>query len=43
MKKSSYKKLGKFLQMMQKQGFIKVKELSKGSDSVTEINREHPE
>lgn len=38
-KKSSYKKLSKFLQKMQKDGYIKVKELSKGADSVVEIDK----
>ena len=42
-KKSSYKKLSKFLQHMQQQGFITVKELSKGVDSITAIHRDHAE
>ena len=42
-KKSSWKKLSKFLQDMQKEGLLNVKELSKGSDSVIKINRDHQE
>ncbi|KAK3599846.1 hypothetical protein CHS0354_022416 [Potamilus streckersoni] len=42
-KKSRYKKLSKFLQSMEKKGFIKVKELSKGVDSIVEVDRSHPE
>ncbi|CAG2210795.1 EIF2D [Mytilus edulis] len=38
-KKSSYKKLSKFLQKMQKDGYIKVKELSKGADSIVEVDK----
>ena len=40
-KKSSDKKLGKFLQRMQKNGYIKVKELSKGVESITEYDKDH--
>eukprot|EP00058_Branchiostoma_floridae_P005957 XP_002591445.1 hypothetical protein BRAFLDRAFT_205397 [Branchiostoma floridae] len=43
LKKSSYKKLSKFLQAMQTQGLIQVKELSKGVESVVEVNRGHEE
>ncbi|XP_064605248.1 eukaryotic translation initiation factor 2D-like [Liolophura sinensis] len=42
-KKSTYKKLSKFLQAMSKKGLIKVKELTKGVESVTEINKSHPD
>lgn len=42
-KKSSFKKLSKFLAYMQQQGFIEVKELSKGVESITEIKQEHDE
>ncbi|CAC5398901.1 EIF2D [Mytilus coruscus] len=38
-KKSSYKKLSKFLQKMQMDGYIKVKELSKGADSIVEVDK----
>ncbi|XP_046578103.1 eukaryotic translation initiation factor 2D-like [Haliotis rubra] len=41
-KKSSFKKLSKFLQHMQKQGLLKTKELSKGADSIVEIDKSHP-
>lgn len=40
-KKSSYKKLSKFLQRMEKEGFIKVKELSKGVDSIVDMDKSH--
>ncbi|XP_070563813.1 eukaryotic translation initiation factor 2D-like [Ptychodera flava] len=42
-KKSSYKKLSKFLGEMKKKGFIDMKELQKGVDSIVNIHREHPE
>ena len=42
-KKSSYKKLSKFLGAMRTQGFIKVKELTKGCESLVEIDKDHPE
>ena len=42
-KKSSYKKLSKFLGAMSKQGLIVVKELSKGCENVIEIHKDHPE
>ncbi|CAH1774317.1 unnamed protein product [Owenia fusiformis] len=41
-KKSSYKKLSKFLKSMQTEGIIKVQELSKGVDSLTDIYKQHP-
>lgn len=40
-KKSSYKKLSKFLKQMEKEGFIKVKELSKGVDSIVDMDKTH--
>lgn len=42
-KKTSYKKLSKFLKEMEKAGYIKVKELSKGVESITEMKKDHPE
>ncbi|KAL7884271.1 hypothetical protein AOLI_G00070410 [Acnodon oligacanthus] len=43
-KKSSYKKLSKFLQTMQKEhSLIRVKELSKGVDSIVEVDWKNPE
>ncbi|XP_061687409.1 eukaryotic translation initiation factor 2D isoform X2 [Syngnathoides biaculeatus] len=43
-KKSSYKKLSKFLQVMQKQhSIIRVKELTKGVESIVEVDWESPE
>ncbi|XP_063065166.1 eukaryotic translation initiation factor 2D [Engraulis encrasicolus] len=43
-KKSSYKKLSKFLQCMQKDHqLVKVKELSKGVESIVEVDWKHPE
>ena len=41
-KKSSYKKLSRFLLSMQSQGLIKVKENEKGSDAITEVFFKHP-
>ncbi|XP_045160604.2 eukaryotic translation initiation factor 2D-like isoform X2 [Mercenaria mercenaria] len=40
-KKSTFKKLSKFLQKQAKTGIVKVKELSKGVDSITEIDKSH--
>lgn len=40
-KKSSYKKLTKFLEAMQKDGVITVKELSPGVERIVEINSAH--
>ncbi|XP_059509355.1 eukaryotic translation initiation factor 2D isoform X2 [Stegostoma tigrinum] len=40
-KKSSYKKLSKFLQTMQQRQIIQVKELSKGVESITGVNWKH--
>lgn len=42
-KKSSYKKLSKFLQAMQQRNILKVKELSKGVESIVEIQWKHPD
>ena len=42
-KKSSYKKLSKFLAAMQKKGFVQVKELTKGVESIVSIDRDHSE
>lgn len=40
-KKSSYKKLSKFLEAMQKNGIVTVKELSPGVERIVEINTAH--
>lgn len=42
-KKSSYKKLSKFLADMQQRGFVQVKELSKGVESIVSIDHNHAE
>ncbi|XP_004070820.1 eukaryotic translation initiation factor 2D [Oryzias latipes] len=43
-KKSSYKKLSKFLQVMQQQyHFVRVKELSKGVESIVEVDWKNPD
>jgi len=42
-KKSSYKKLSKLLAAMQQRGFVQVKELSKGVESIVSIDRDHLE
>ncbi|EFA12044.2 eukaryotic translation initiation factor 2D isoform X2 [Tribolium castaneum] len=41
-KKSTYKKLKPFLDAMQKDGLITIKEAKKGVESITAINKEHP-
>ncbi|XP_036765689.2 eukaryotic translation initiation factor 2D isoform X6 [Manis pentadactyla] len=41
-KKSSYKKLSKFLQRMQQEQIIQVKELSKGVESIVAVAWKHP-
>lgn len=41
-KKSSYKKIGQFLQQMCQNGLIHLNEVKKGVDAVTNINKEHP-
>jgi len=40
-KKSSFKKLSKFLENKEKVGLLKVKELSKGVESITSVDYEH--
>ena len=40
-KKSSFKKLSKFLSQQSKSGIIKIKELTKGVESITLVNLEH--
>ncbi|XP_075052262.1 eukaryotic translation initiation factor 2D isoform X2 [Mixophyes fleayi] len=42
-KKSSYKKLSKFLQAMQQRKILQVKELSKGVESIVEVDWKHPD
>uniref|UniRef100_A0A8C0EW92 Eukaryotic translation initiation factor 2D n=1 Tax=Bubo bubo TaxID=30461 RepID=A0A8C0EW92_BUBBB len=42
-KKSSYKKFSKFLQCMQHQKILQVKELNKGVESIVEVDWKHPE
>uniref|UniRef100_A0A8C7Z8U6 Eukaryotic translation initiation factor 2D n=1 Tax=Oryzias sinensis TaxID=183150 RepID=A0A8C7Z8U6_9TELE len=43
-KRSSYKKLSKFLQVMQQQyHFVRVKELSKGVESIVEVDWKNPD
>lgn len=43
-KKSSYKKLSKFLQTMQQQHhLVEIKELAKGVESIVEVDWKHPE
>ncbi|XP_037086495.1 eukaryotic translation initiation factor 2D-like [Pollicipes pollicipes] len=42
-KKSSYKKISKFLERMQKEGLVEVKELAKGVQSIVSVALEHPE
>ncbi|KAI5631342.1 translation initiation factor SUI1 domain-containing protein [Phthorimaea operculella] len=41
-KKSSYKKMGKFMEAMQREGFLTVKEMDKGVDAVVAVNLLHP-
>ena len=40
-KKSSYKKLSKYLDQKQKEGLLQIKELTKGVESVVSVNYEH--
>lgn len=40
-KRSSYKKLSKFLESMQKAGVITIKELTKGVESITSVKHDH--
>ncbi|XP_073523040.1 eukaryotic translation initiation factor 2D isoform X2 [Phyllobates terribilis] len=42
-KKSSYKKLSRFLQVMQQRKILQVKELSKGVESIVEVDWKHPD
>jgi len=42
-KKSSYKKISKFLERMKKDGLVQVEELSKGVQSIMSVQLEHPE
>ncbi|XP_074971731.1 eukaryotic translation initiation factor 2D isoform X2 [Phalacrocorax aristotelis] len=42
-KKSSYKKFSKFLQCMQHQKILQVKELNKGVESIVEVDWKHPD
>ncbi|NXH18958.1 EIF2D factor, partial [Bucco capensis] len=42
-KKSSYKKFSRFLQCMQQQQILQVKELSKGVESIVEVDWKHPD
>ncbi|XP_015740789.1 eukaryotic translation initiation factor 2D isoform X2 [Coturnix japonica] len=42
-KKSSYKKFSKFLQGMQHQKILQVKELAKGVESIVEVDWKHPD
>ncbi|KAG8238615.1 hypothetical protein J437_LFUL017742 [Ladona fulva] len=42
LKKSSYKKLSKFLKEMEEKGVIEVRELTKGVESITNINFSNP-
>ncbi|XP_012975855.1 eukaryotic translation initiation factor 2D isoform X3 [Mesocricetus auratus] len=41
-KKSSYKKLSKFLQQMQQEQIVQVRELSKGVESIVAVDWRHP-
>lgn len=41
-KKSSYKKFGKFLEVMQQEGLLEVREIEKGVDAVIAVNVSHP-
>ncbi|XP_023939093.2 eukaryotic translation initiation factor 2D [Bicyclus anynana] len=41
-KKSSYKKMGKFLEAMQREGLLEVRELDKGVDALVAVNAAHP-
>ncbi|XP_028036940.1 eukaryotic translation initiation factor 2D isoform X1 [Bombyx mandarina] len=41
-KKSSFKKMGKFLEAMEKEGLVRVCELEKGVDAVVQLSPSHP-
>ncbi|XP_038069170.1 eukaryotic translation initiation factor 2D-like [Patiria miniata] len=43
MKKTSYKKLSKFLQKLHSEGLLEVKEEKKGVDFITAVHKDHPE
>lgn len=43
LKSTSFKKLSKFLKQMADEGFIKVKEETKGVEKISEVNLAHPE
>ncbi|KAK6179271.1 hypothetical protein SNE40_011673 [Patella caerulea] len=42
-KKSSYKKLSKYLQTVESKGLLKIKQMAKGMDSIVEIDKDHLE
>ncbi|XP_045778651.1 eukaryotic translation initiation factor 2D isoform X2 [Maniola jurtina] len=41
-KKSSFKKMGKFLEAMQREGLVEVREIDKGVDALVSVNTAHP-
>ncbi|XP_041969750.1 eukaryotic translation initiation factor 2D [Aricia agestis] len=41
-KKSSYKKMGKFLEAMQREGLVETREIEKGVDALVKLNPAHP-
>ncbi|XP_028170113.1 eukaryotic translation initiation factor 2D isoform X1 [Ostrinia furnacalis] len=41
-KKSSYKKMGKFLEAMQQEGLVEVREIDKGVDALVAVSLAHP-
>ncbi|KAL0829507.1 hypothetical protein ABMA28_003027 [Loxostege sticticalis] len=41
-KKSSYKKMGKFLEAMQQEGLVEVREIEKGVDALVAVSLAHP-
>ncbi|XP_050672901.1 eukaryotic translation initiation factor 2D isoform X1 [Leptidea sinapis] len=41
-KKSTYKKMGKFLEAMQREGLVEVRELEPGVDALTNVSVTHP-
>lgn len=43
LKSTSFKKLSKFLKQMAEEGFIKVKEETKGVEKISEVNLAHPD
>ena len=42
-KKTSYKKLSKFLQKLHSEGLLEVKEEKKGVDFIKAVHKDHPE